>query len=224
MQVTFGNVPCRKQVSPQEEVMEKRWKVLLITSIGLFMASLDLFIVNLAFPSISADFGNASLSSLSWVLNGYAIVFAALLVPAGRIADRIGRKRVFVSGLLLFVAASALCALSPSIPFLVGARVLQAVGAAMMIPTTLRPLLPRSPPPDRPPAALALGPPPPGPPPARGPPIGGLLVQISWHWIFLVNVPIGLATAFAAIRILDEAKEPEDGRPDLLGAAMLALG
>src|SRR5262245_55402855 len=122
--------------------MDKRWKVLLITSIGLFMASLDLFIVNIAFPAIAQDFGNASISSLSWVLNAYAIVFAALLVPAGRIADRIGRKRVFITGLLTFAAASALCAVSPSVGFLVGARVLQAAGGAMMLPATLGLVLP----------------------------------------------------------------------------------
>ena len=80
--------------------MEQRWKVLLITSVGLFMASLDLFIVNMAFPDLAKVFDGASLSSLSWVLNAYAIVFAALLVPAGRIADRVGRKRVFIAGLL----------------------------------------------------------------------------------------------------------------------------
>src|SRR4051794_27120638 len=117
--------------------MEQKWKVLTITSVGLFMASLDLFIVNIAFPDMAVDFGGASLSSLSWVLNAYAIVFAALLVPAGRIADRIGRKRVFVYGLLLFSLASALSAIAPSIPFLVAARILQAVGGAMMLPTTL---------------------------------------------------------------------------------------
>ncbi|MBS1894365.1 MAG: DHA2 family efflux MFS transporter permease subunit [Actinobacteria bacterium] len=203
--------------------MAHRWKVLAVTSIGLFMASLDLFIVNIAFPDLSRSFDNASLSSLSWVLNGYAIVFAALLVPAGRIADRVGRKRVFVSGLLLFVAASALCAISPSIPFLVGARVLQAAGAAMMIPTTLGLLLPAFPVEQRP-VAIGIWSAVSGVAAALGPPIGGLLVQISWHWIFLVNLPIGLLTAFAAMRILDEVKEPEDGRPDLLGAAMLALG
>ena len=87
--------------------MEERWKVLLITSVGLFMASLDLFIVNIAFPDLARSFDGATLPSLSWVLNAYAIVFAALLVPAGRVADRIGRKRVFVTGLLLFSAASA---------------------------------------------------------------------------------------------------------------------
>ena len=203
--------------------MAHRWKVLAVTSIGLFMASLDLFIVNIAFPDLSRSFDDASLSSLSWVLNGYAIIFAALLVPAGRIADRIGRKRVFVSGLLVFVAASALCAVSPTIPFLVGARVLQAVGAAMMIPTTLGLLLPAFPAEQRP-VAIGIWSAVSGVAAALGPPIGGLLVQISWHWIFLVNLPIGLLTAFAAIRILDEVKEPEDGRPDLLGAAMLALG
>ena len=134
--------------------MAHRWKVLCITSIGLFMASLDLFIVNIAFPDLSRSFDGASLSSLSWVLNGYAIVFAALLVPAGRIADRVGRKRVFITGLLTFSAASALCAVAPSIPFLVGARVLQAAGAAMMIPTTLGLLLPAFPVEQRP---VAIG-------------------------------------------------------------------
>jgi EmrB/QacA subfamily drug resistance transporter len=203
--------------------MAHRWKVLAVTSIGLFMASLDLFIVNIAFPDLSRSFGDASLSSLSWVLNGYAIIFAALLVPAGRIADRIGRKRVFISGLLLFAAASALCAVAPSIPFLVGARALQAVGAAMMIPTTLGLLLPAFPPEQRP-VAIGIWSAVSGVAAALGPPIGGILVQLSWHWIFLVNVPIGLVTALFAIRILDEVKAPEDGRPDLVGAALLALG
>jgi EmrB/QacA subfamily drug resistance transporter len=203
--------------------MAHRWKVLAVTSIGLFMASLDLFIVNIAFPDLSSSFGNASLSSLSWVLNGYAIVFAALLVPAGRIADRVGRKRVFIIGLLTFSLASALCAVSPSIPFLVAARVLQAAGAAMMIPTTLGLLLPAFPPEQRP-VAIGIWSAVSGIAAALGPPIGGLLLQLSWHWIFLVNVPIGLITVVAAIRILDEQREPEDRRPDLLGAAMLALG
>lgn len=203
--------------------MAQRWKVLSITSVGVFMASLDLFIVNIAFPDLAAEFSGTSLPSLSWVLNAYAIVFAALLVPGGRIADRVGRKRVFVTGLLLFAAASALCAAAPSIPFLVGARVLQAAGGALMIPATLGLILPAFPPEQRAMAIgiwSAVG----GVAAALGPPIGGLLVQLSWRWIFVVNVPIGIVTALLAVRVLDEVREPEDGRPDLLGAAELALG
>ena len=203
--------------------MEQRWKVLTITSVGLFMASLDLFIVNLAFPDLQREFDGVSLSNLSWVLNAYAIVFAALLVPAGRIADRIGRKRVFVGGLVVFSLASALCAVSSSIEFLVAARALQAVGGAMMIPTTLGLILPAFPAAQRPMAIgiwSAVG----GVAAALGPPIGGLLVQLSWHWIFLVNVPVGLIAALVAVRTLDEVREPDDGRPDLVGAALLALG
>jgi EmrB/QacA subfamily drug resistance transporter len=203
--------------------MEQRWKVLLITSVGLFMASLDLFIVNIAFPALAKDFQGTSLPSLSWVLNAYAIVFAALLVPAGRIADRVGRKRIFVSGLLLFALASALCAVAPSIEVLVGARILQAAGGALMIPTTLGLILPVFPLEQRTLAIgiwSAVG----GVAAALGPPIGGLLVQLSWRWIFVVNVPIGIVTAIVAARVLEEVREPEDGRPDLLGAAELAFG
>jgi EmrB/QacA subfamily drug resistance transporter len=203
--------------------MAQRWKVLVLTSVGLFMASLDLFIVNIAFPDLSRAFGGASLTDLSWVLNGYAIVFAALLVPAGRIADRVGRKRVFLTGLVVFSLASALCAAAPSVPALVAARVLQAAGGAMMVPTTLGLILPAFPPEQRA-AAIGIWSAVGAVAAALGPPLGGLLVQLSWHWIFLVNVPIGLVAAVAGWRILDEVREPEDGRPDLLGAVMLAAG
>ena len=203
--------------------MAKQWKVLILCSVGLFMASLDLFIVNIAFPDLARSFPGATLPDLSWILNAYAIVFAALLVPAGRIADRVGRKRVFLLGLVVFSLSSALCAAAPSVEALVGARVLQAVGAAMLIPTTLGLILPAFPPEQRT-VAIGIWSAVSGVAAALGPPVGGILVQISWHWIFLVNVPIGLVTAVIGFRLLDEVREPDDGRPDLLGAGLLALG
>ena len=114
----------------------------LIVLTGVFLSSLDLFIVNIAFPSISATYHGESLSSLSWVLSAYTIVFAAALVPAGRWADRAGRKKAFLLGLAVFTASSALCAVAPSLGLLVAARVLQASGGALMLPTSLGLLLP----------------------------------------------------------------------------------
>jgi MFS family permease len=128
--------------------------VLGVVTAGAFLANLDLFIVNIAFPAIRADFPGAGLSGLSWVLNGYAIVFAALLVPAGRLADLLGRKRLFLGGLGLFLVASALCAAARGEWSLIAARVVQAVGAAFMIPTSLALLLREFPPQRR---AMAVG-------------------------------------------------------------------
>src|SRR5581483_1497194 len=119
-------------------------RVLLVVSAAVFMASLDLFIVNIAFPDIQADLGGSD-TTLSWVLNGYAIVLAALLVPLGRIADLVGRRRAFLAGLVLFGAASALCAAAPSVGALIAARVIQAVGAALLMPTSLALLLSAAP-------------------------------------------------------------------------------
>src|SRR6202161_4651654 len=123
-------------------VMQRKWRVSIIVCVGVFMSSLDLFIVNIAFPAIARHFGGVSLGSLSWILSGYAIVVAALLVPAGRWADAFGRKRAFLLGLGVFVLASAACALAPSVGVLVGARLVQAAGGALMLPTSLGLMLP----------------------------------------------------------------------------------
>ena len=112
---------------------------------AIFMSNLDLFIVNVALPSIGRDFGGASLAGLSWVLNAYAIVFAALLVPAGRLGDRTGQRRVFLAGIAIFTLASAACAAAPDLAVLVAARVVQAAGAAALIPTSLALLLAATP-------------------------------------------------------------------------------
>jgi EmrB/QacA subfamily drug resistance transporter len=202
--------------------MEKRWQILFITSLGVFIASLDLFIVNIGFPAIADDFSSASLGDLSWILNAYAIVFAALLVPAGRLADRIGRKRMFLLGLATFTTGSALCALAPSVGALVAARVLQAVGAAMIMPSTLGLILPAFPADKRAVAVgiwSAIG----GVAAALGPPIGGLLVQVDWRWIFIVNVPIGIGALIAGRALLPEVREAgHQPRPDVISALVFA--
>src|SRR5271170_2254474 len=202
--------------------MQRKWRVSLIVCVGVFMSSLDLFIVNIAFPAISKHFGGSSLASLSWILSGYAIVFAALLVPAGRWADAFGRKRAFLLGLAIFVASSAACALAPSVAFLVGARLVQAVGGALMLPTSLGLILPEFAASERHKAIgmwAATG----GVAAASGPPLGGLLVQADWRWVFLVNVPVGLLGLAFGARTLVERRERGGARPDLLGAASLIL-
>jgi EmrB/QacA subfamily drug resistance transporter len=186
------------------------------------MSSLDLFIVNIAFPAISKHFGGASLGSLSWILSGYAIVFAALLVPAGRWADAFGRKRAFLLGLGVFVAASTACALAPSVGFLIVARVVQAAGGALMLPTSLGLMLPEFGPHERHVAIgvwAATG----GIAAAAGPPLGGLLVQADWRWVFLVNVPVGLLGLGFGLRTLAERRELGSGRPDIVGALALIV-
>src|SRR5690349_9585412 len=126
--------------------MERHWKVLVVVSVAVLMASLDLFIVNFAFPSIRREFPGTSVAEVSWVLNAYAIVFAALLVPAGRLADLAGRRRVLLIGVALFLAGSALCGAAPSVEALIAARVVQAAGAALLTPAALALLLVEFPP------------------------------------------------------------------------------
>jgi EmrB/QacA subfamily drug resistance transporter len=191
-------------------------RVFCVVAAAVFLASLDTFIVNIAVPSIQRGFAGTSVSDVSWVLNGYAIVFAALLVPAGKLGDVLGRRRVFAVGLAAFTAGSALCALAPTLGFLVGARVLQGAGAAAVTPTSLGLLLPVIPA-ERRAATIgawgaigAVG-------AASGPPLGGLLTQLSWHWIFLVNIPVALLALAAALRVVPEARAP--GRPPLPDAA-----
>ncbi|HEY1640747.1 MAG TPA: MFS transporter [Streptosporangiaceae bacterium] len=193
-----------------------------VLSLAVFMSSLDLFIVNLAFPYIGREFGGPSLGSLSWVLNGYTIVFAAVLVPAGRWADRVGRRRIFTAGLIGFSIGSLLCGLAPGVTALIAARLIQAAGAGLMVPASLSLLLASVPPSLRARAigtwsALgALG-------AALGPVIGGSLVQLSWRWVFWINLPVGVAAVLLASRVIPESRDEHvRGRPDLLGAGLLA--
>ncbi len=203
--------------------MERRWRVLLVVVVGVFMAGLDVFIVNIAFPQIQHDYPGTSLSSLSWILSSYTIVFAAFLIVAGRWSDAVGRKRAFLLGIGLFVAASAACAAAPSVSFLVAARAVQGLGAALLLPASLGLVLPEFPPEQRHVAIgiwAAVG----GIAAAAGPPLGGLLVEAGWRWVFVVNVPVGLAGLVAGWFVLREIRHPETARPDFLGAGLLTAG
>ncbi|MGY1723979.1 MFS transporter [Blastococcus sp. SYSU DS0533] len=196
--------------------------VLLVVSAAVFLASLDLFIVNVAFPALSRSL-DASTTALSWVLNGYTIGFAALLAPAGRVADRIGRRRVFLTGLATFGAGSLGCALAWDVGSLVALRVVQSTGAALVTATSLALLLHAFPPARRAQAIAvwsAVG----GVAAALGPPIGGLLVEASWRWVFLVNLPVVVAALVVGLRVLPESRdEAETRRPDVVGTALLVL-
>ncbi len=198
-------------------------RVLLVSCAGAFLAFLDATIVNIAFPSIVDSFPGTSIGDLSWVLNAYNIVFAAFLIVFGRLTDLVGRRRGFVLGVLVFTAASVLCAVAPSVSLLVAARILQALGAAMLVPASLALVIEAFPDERRAhaiglwgaTAAVAAG---------LGPPIGGALVELGgWRWAFLINLPFGAAALWAARRELVESRAP--GRrslPDLPGAALLA--
>lgn len=206
----------------------QRTRLIVLATIGAaFMSSLDLFVVNVAFDDIGTDLGvgrpgGPTPADLSWVLSAYAVTFAALLVPLGRLADRYGRKRMFVGGLALFVVASVACALSASVWVLVAARVLQAAGAAAMTPTSLGILMGAVPPERRvgvvrlwaATGALAA---------AFGPTVGGVLAQISWHWVFLINLPIGVGLLWVAVTSIEDVRPDDEAvRPDLAGAAVFA--
>jgi EmrB/QacA subfamily drug resistance transporter len=172
-------------------------------------------------PAIQSGYSGTSVEGISWVLNAYAIVFAALLVPAGKLGDVVGRRRVFAGGLAAFGLGSALAAAAPSLEFLIGARVLQGAGAAAVTPTSVGLLLPAIPAARRPPAIGAwagigaVG-------AAAGPPLGGLLTQLSWHWIFIVNVPLSAIALIASFRVLPEVRDPaRPPLPDGPGTLML---
>ncbi len=198
-------------------------RILVIVCAGVVMASLDLFIVNVALPQIAADLHESSLGTLSWVLNGYAIIYAALLVLAGRLADQRNRKTGFLLGVAIFTAGSAACGVASSVAMLISFRLVQAAGAALLTPTSLGLVL-ASYPHERRGGAVrawtATG----GMAAALGPVIGGLLVTASWRWVFFVNVPIGLAALVIGWRQLPDVPGHPGPRPDELSALLVTAG
>ena len=206
--------------------MSRPWKVLIVTSVAVFMSFLDATIVNIAFPDIEKSFPDASLADLSWILNAYNIVFAALLVPAGKLADIAGRRKLFFVGLWTFLAASALVALAPNVELVIAARVIQAVGAAIVVPTSLGLMLPEFPAEKRA-TATALWAATGAVAAATGPSLGGVLVDTAgWRWAFLINIPIGIAAVLPARRLLVERRDESAAGvlPDAFGTVLLTAG
>lgn len=203
----------------------RAWRTFGIASAAVFLVLLDTTTVVAAYSPLRAFFSAVSAADLSWTLNAYTVLYAALLVPAGRLADLKGRKRVFLQGLALFTFASALCAWAPGIGTLIAARALQAVGAALLTPASLALVLGAFPREKRAAAvglfsavgALAA---------AVGPAFGSWVIEVtSWRWVFLINVPLGLLAWALARRHLQESTSPETGaRPDWPGIALLTLG
>ena len=198
--------------------------VLAIASLGGAVAFIDATIVNIALPNIAHSFPGTSISTLSWILNAYNIVFAAFLVAAGRIADLLGRRRVFIFGLELFTTGSLLCAIAPSAGTLIAFRIVQAIGAAFLVPSSIALVLNAFPPARRSHgvALLSAG----GAAAAGlGPFLGGLLVTAAnWRLVFLVNLPVGALAVLLAHRRLVESRAPGRRRiPDLPGSLLFAI-
>jgi EmrB/QacA subfamily drug resistance transporter len=201
----------------------RKWWTLVAVAVGLFMIMLDNTVVNVALPSIQEDLGIGP-SELEWVVNAYALTFGVLLLSGGKLADLLGRRAIFIAGLVIFTAASLWCGLASGAASLIAARTVQGVGAALMNPATLSIITTTFPPRQRGTAigiwagvsALAL---------AIGPLVGGLLTQdISWSWIF-INIPVGVAGVVAARIFIDESRDTSrEQRLDLPGLASSAVG
>ncbi|MDX6455872.1 MAG: hypothetical protein QOD48_1979 [Gaiellaceae bacterium] len=206
----------------------KKWWTLGAVAFGLFMIMLDNTIVNVALPAIEHSL-HMSIASLEWIVTAYALTFAALLITGGKLGDMFGRRRMFIVGLVVFTLASLACGLAPSAGFLIGARAVQGIGAALMKPATLSIITATFPPKERGQAigiwagvsALAL---------AIGPLLGGLIVDnINWHWIFYVNVPVGIVGIVVSYFFITESRDTSHEQsidlPGLVtsGASLLAL-
>jgi len=201
-----------------------RWFILATVSVGTFMSTLDGSIVNVALPTISGKF-NASLSTMQWVVTAYLLTISSLLPVFGRIADLIGRRRVFSLGFLGFTIGSVLCGLAPNIWFLIGMRILQAIGASMIMANSAALIIANFPPKERGRAlgltgtVVALG-------SLTGPALGGILVGLlDWRSIFFINLPIGILGYLAARIVLPADKPPESTETfDYVGALFFTFG
>ena len=202
----------------------RKWWTLAAVAFGLFMIMLDNTVVNVALPSMQDSLG-LTVSQLEWVVAGYALTFGAFMLTGGKLADLFGRRRIFVVGLAIFTLSSLACGLAESSEMLIGARVVQGLGAALMNPATLSIITVTFPPRQRGTAigiwagvsALAL---------AIGPLVGGIITEhVNWNWIFFINIPVGIAAIVAAYLFIDETRDTShEQRPDVPGLATSAVG
>lgn len=197
-------------------------RTLTIASLATLATFLDTTVLFVAFPDVSATFDGTSASELSWVLNAYTIVFAALLVPAGKLADRVGHRRVFLIGSTVFTVASMACGLAPTAELLIAFRIVQAAGAAALIPSSLA-LVMHAFSRDQLPRAVAVwgvagavaG--------ALGPTVGAAVVEgLGWRWAFFINLPVGVYTVVSGRRHLHESADPQTRVPSAVGVALVA--
>lgn len=196
--------------------------MLVTTVLGSGMATLDGTVVNVALPALGRDL-HAGMSGLQWTVNAYTLTMAALILLGGSLGDRLGRRKIFVTGVVWFALASALCGAAPSTPVLVLARALQGIGGALLIPGSLAIIQASYVPDDRPRAVGAwsgLG----GVAAALGPLFGGWLVETAgWRWVFLLNLPLAAVVAGVATRHVPETRDPgSNGRFDVLGTVLAA--
>ncbi|MFJ9122728.1 MFS transporter [Streptomyces sp. NPDC102340] len=210
--------------NPDSAARQPSYPVVVTLAAGaIFLSILDATVVNLAMTDLHSSFPGASVTDLTWVISLYAIVFAACLAPAGRLADVLGRRRLYVCGMGLFTFASLVCAVAPALPALLVARGLQGLGAAAMIPASLAVLL-ADVAPWRRGAAIGLWSAAASAAAAAGPSLGGILIDTAgWRSVFLVNVPLGLAL-LAGIRSVRAPARSGQGLPDLLGTLFLTAG
>src|SRR5438132_539622 len=201
-----------------------KWAVLAILAIGIFMATLDTSIVNISLPTIAHYFGVPLNGAIEWVIIAYLVVIAGVLLTTGRLADMIGRKPIWVAGLIIFTTGSAICGASVSLGMLIAARALQGLGGAFIMAVSPAMLTSAFPAHERGRALgmnaviVALG-------VSVGPTLGGIITEhFTWRWIFYVNVPIGIIGVIATLRILTERMHRNPGRFDPVGAVLLGIG